>query len=1683
MVISKEEVIEYLGNAKQIELSELINQIKEKFDIQETLAPPSQGGEQQKAASVANVSLKILELGKEPVKLYGAKIFPREKADKYKELLEGKTKEEKEQKGVKHYQVISESVPPIVNQKKILEINLYEWIEKSFKFKIGSNEVPNRLAVKFYYEQSKEVPFCSLPKMTTQERQSQSAYGEIIPFKDTFDLNQILAETSFPKENLLNLLGAEEVLENSLQLGKNEKKTNKAMPRFLFNEKNSYFLLGKLGRQKFNHKMNILNRLQGQILAEDLKDKAGKLIFAAGTMLEAEKISLIRSLIQEKRLPVVIFEGDLLTVLSYFLNLQQGIGKAEKEEEEKDNLENQIVRRVGDLLYNIFNNEFGVFKRGIENKFLANISQLKKADPMKLPKIQNFKKVVNTFFHSSTLVQLQNQNNPLAEASHIRKVSRLGLGGSNLTNVSPSTRDIDPSYYGRYCSVETPEGQKIGLVRSLTLNAKVDENGQVLAPYYSVEQGKVTGKIFYLTAGEELENYIAHCNIKINEHNLIEENLVQARHQRKFVLVPKEKINFIDTSFYHLNSVNSSSIPFFQHNDAVRMLTASNMQKQAVILFQGEAPLVASGIESYLLDNASLTVKAASAGVVKYVDSEKIILNSSPETIQQNKNISLEQEYPINQFLITNTNSLLTSVPLVKKGEKVQAGQIIACGYNYEDAIVVNERLVEKDILTSLFAKKYTVIRKSLKIDKKPKEEEFYPRPEISHLDPEGIVKLGSIVKGNDILVSKRTPYKKQQTEELLLASILGEEAYAFTDSSFRLPNNYKEDDLEIIEICVMQKRKIEAGDKLTTRFGNKGVVGKIVPEIDMPFDENGETVDIIFNPLSVPSRMNIADKFHARNTGPYALVHQQPVKGRAQGGGQRVGEMEAWALEAHGATYNLLEMMGAKSDDLSWRRLIQHSLIFEDRELTIRNNQKIKNSKSLNANTFEPEIGGLFCPQIFGPNHNYQCACRSDRSRRIRNQNPVTNTLILKSVLPYLEQILEVSGKAIKDLVYFNSYIVLDKGNSSVLQNKQILARKVDPELVSKILEEIIHSEAGKVSPSVLKKAQELQTDLVGKKKKQIQLELNKIKKTLRMEKENEKEQVKLQKKEAQLQEELREIKLESPATGSLEKINNKRRFIQAVIRNKLPLTGLVLNYIPVLPAGLRPATKLEDGSVATTQINNLDKKIILANERLKHILEVNKNFETQVLFLDIIHNEKKRLQKAFDQRQSGEGLPKQSSAKSLLQILSGKEGILRKYSLGKRVDYSARSVVSPNPSLTLRQVGIPAEMALVLYKPFLISALLKEGKSLEEAKQVLLQNEATIFPLLNEIIQNRPVLLNRAPTLHRLGMQGFQPVLTLGKTIQLHPLVTVAFNADFDGDQMAVFLPLTKKAQEEIQTRVMADSQILDPKNSSLIIAPTQDIVLGIYYLTRTKDLSSADNIPLYYETSQIEKDYAQGKIDLATPLVVPLPLVAKQVADRNEQKFLRTTLGRWKFNQILPPNFPYYINDLAYYNQHQHSPAPEDIVELSLATGLAKSTSDQLKDLGFAAVTRSGISISLFDLPKISEKEAILRQSETKLAQIEGYYEQGFYSPAEFIKQRNNVWTEYSGARATSENLTQVFGMRGNMIDYKGNTIETPILSSLKEGLNPFEFFVSVHGAMKGMMDTALKTAEAGYLTRQL
>ncbi|CAG8539999.1 8773_t:CDS:2 [Paraglomus brasilianum] len=803
-----------------------------------------------------------------------------------------------------------------------------------------------------------------------------------------FDLLDVLKTFAVPSELLETLFDRESLdIENyhetkALEIGVGRT----SLPQFLFtsNKGNSYFNIGRLGRKKYNQKIDLIQQLEGQTLAEDLLDNNGKVILKKNAILEEKNLQILQNALQKKKIngvaiphstndlyivkikspqnkekiiPVVgigeklpaektYFDlADLICAVAGYINLRHGLGNTEKKEDE-DKLENQVIRRVGDLVYNIFDNKLGGFLQDIDSKYLTNyLSQLKKIDFSKIPNLKDFDNLIKHFFNTSALVRLQNQNNALSVISDGLVSSVMGLGGRNSVNATLAARNVDSSFSGRYDPVETPEGRNTGLVRRITIEAGINDDGQITTPYFPVRDGVIIPSLVYLTSEEEKDKYITHFNLKIDEKNRIVEETVLAIHQENFVQIPKQKLDYIYSSFYHLNSVTSATIPFFHHNDATRMLMATNMQRQAVTLLKNQEPLVASGIEASLLNNSPLAVKAEEKGIVEYVDSQQIIIK------EKNKE---KKTYSLEQLVVSNKNILSFSLPLVKKGEQVEKGQMLACG-NYAN-------------------------NGELSLGKN----------QFPHLDKNGIVKIGSKVKGNDILVGKITPEPsphKEAEEELLLMSILGEKAHRFVNSSLRLPAEEagtvyqvkrkkltkSKNDLELVEVYVAQKRKIEIGDKLTTRFGNKGVVAKIVPEADMPFDEEGKTIDIIFNPLGIPTRMNIgqlletilasaahklntkllcrpfnspspqdikeiiqeakiknfgaqklfdgqtglpfqqdvyngyiytiklnhmvADKFHARNTGPYSLIYQQPVKGRSQGGGQRFGEMEVWVM------------------------------------------------------------------------------------------------------------------------------------------------------------------------------------------------------------------------------------------------------------------------------------------------------------------------------------------------------------------------------------------------------------------------------------------------------------------------------------------------------------------------------------------------------------------------------------------------------------------------------------------------------------------------------------------------------------------------------------------------------------------------------------------------------------------
>ncbi|CAG8726793.1 24625_t:CDS:2, partial [Racocetra persica] len=998
------------------------------------------------------------------------------------------------------------------DQYQVWEIkeNKTKKAEKKLKLSLEILELEaEQIAISFHCEQEQKIDFCHLPKMNPQGNFIINGHDKVVVFQSvrapsvyyfreeeeenakkphsielkflnsglvvdwlavlkTFAVSPEILQTLFSEEDL-NIANYSEV--QALETGAGRA----SLPHFLFTESKgtSYFNIGKLGRRRYNQKIDLFQQLRDQKLAEDLLDKSGQVILKKNAVFNEKNLAKLASTLQKKKInsfsvprstndlyvvkvksprqpekiiPVVgigeklseaktYFDlADLICAVSYYVNLHHGLGKTEKKEDE-DKLENQVIRRVGDLVYNIFDNKLGGFLQEIGDKYLTNyLSQLKKVDFAKIPNLKDFDALVRHFFNTSSLVRLQNQSNFLSVISDGLVSSVMGLGGRNAVNATLSARNVDASFIGRYDPNETPEGRNTGLVRRITIGAEINEDGQLTTPYFPVQNGVIIPKPVHLTSEEEKDKYIAHFNTKIDEKNRIVEETVMAIHQENFVRVPKEKINLIYSSFYHLNSVTGATIPFFNHNDATRMLMATNMQRQAITCLKNQEPLIASGIEANLLENSPLTVKAEEKGVVEYVDSQQIIL-------KKNKSKKI---YPLEQLVVSNKNTLGFSLPLVKKGESVSKGQILACGnqasngelslgYNLRDAIILSERLVKEDILTSFFVKVHTITLHNTKYGPEIFTVPRAGKKQYPHLGKNGMVKIGSRVKGNEVLVGKITPEPsphKESEEESLLMSIFGEKARRFVDSSLRLPAEEagivydikrkkfpktNRRNLELVEVYVAQKRKIEVGDKLTTRFGNKGVVAKIVSEADMPFDEQGKPIDIIFNPLGIPTRMNIgqlletvlaaaahklnskllcrpfnspspsaikeiiqeaglenygatklfngqnglpfekniyngyiytiklnhmvADKFHARNVGPYSLIYQQPVKGRSQNGGQRFGGMEVDCALSHGASYNISEIYGSKSDDIAKRNLSQYSLVFDDRQIDLRSN------------------------------------------------------------------------------------------------------------------------------------------------------------------------------------------------------------------------------------------------------------------------------------------------------------------------------------------------------------------------------------------------------------------------------------------------------------------------------------------------------------------------------------------------------------------------------------------------------------------------------------------------------------------------------------------------------------------------------------------------------------------------
>ena len=764
----------------------------------------------------------------------------------------------------------------------------------------------------------------------------------------------------------------------------------------------------------------------------------------------------------------------------------------------------------------------------------------------------------------------------------------------------------------------------------------------------------------------------------------------------------------------------------------------------------------------------------------------------------------------------------------------------------------------------------------------------------------------------------------------------------------------------------------------------------------------------------------------------------------------------------------------------------------------------EVKKPETINYRTFKPERDGLFCAKIFGPVSDYECLCgkykrlkhrgvvcekcgvevtlakvRRERMGHIELASPVAHIWFLKSLPSRIGLLLDMTLRSIERVLYFESFVVVDPGMTP-LERGQLLTDEQYLEAIEENGDEF-DARMGAEAVYQLLRTMDLKAEV----------------ETL-----------------------LEEIGATNSETKT-KRLTKRLKLIEALLESGNQPEWMILTVLPVLPPELRPLVPLDGGRFATSDLNDLYRRVINRNNRLKRLLDLNAP--------DIIvRNEKRMLQEAvdalLDNGRRGRAITgtNKRPLKSLADMIKGKQGRFRQNLLGKRVDYSGRSVIVVGPTLRLHQCGLPKKMALELFKPFIFSKLQLRGlaTTIKAAKKLVERGTGEVWDILEEVIREHPVMLNRAPTLHRLGIQAFEPVLIEGKAIQLHPLVCTAFNADFDGDQMAVHVPLSLEAQLEARSLMMSSNNILSPANGDPIIVPSQDVVLGLYYMTRERVNAKGEGM-LFSNVTEVDRAYGAGQVDLQAKVKVRIrEVLYSEDGERQEQtKRLETTVGRALLSEILPEGLP-----LSLINKAMDKKAISGLVNACYRSVGLKETvifADQLMYMGFRYATRAGVSIGVNDMTVPEEKAGILAEAETQIKEIENQYASGLVTNGERYNKVVDIWSHTndqvakammgklgkeavidregnevlqdsfnsiymmadSGARGSAAQIRQLAGMRGLMAKPDGSIIETPITANFREGLDVLQYFISTHGARKGLADTALKTANSGYLTRRL
>ncbi|MBR7002650.1 MAG: DNA-directed RNA polymerase subunit beta', partial [Neisseriaceae bacterium] len=765
----------------------------------------------------------------------------------------------------------------------------------------------------------------------------------------------------------------------------------------------------------------------------------------------------------------------------------------------------------------------------------------------------------------------------------------------------------------------------------------------------------------------------------------------------------------------------------------------------------------------------------------------------------------------------------------------------------------------------------------------------------------------------------------------------------------------------------------------------------------------------------------------------------------------------------------------------------------------------EVKKPETINYRTFKPERDGLFCAKIFGPVKDYECLCgkykrlkfagvtcekcgvevtlskvRRERMGHIELAAPVAHIWFLKSLPSRLGMVLDMTLRDIERVLYFEAFVVIEPGMTS-LQRRQLLT---EDDYYAKLDEYGDGEFEAKMGAEAIR-------DLL---------------------------------KNLNLAKEIEILRQELESTNSdakIKKIAKRLKILEAFQRTGMKLEWMIMDVLPVLPPDLRPLVPLDGGRFATSDLNDLYRRVINRNNRLKRLLELR---APEI----IVRNEKRMLQEAvdslLDNGRRGKAMTgaNKRQLKSLADMIKGKGGRFRQNLLGKRVDYSGRSVITVGPYLRLHQCGLPKKMALELFKPFILFKLLDKGHTgnIKSAKRMVDQEEAVVWDMLEDVIREHPILLNRAPTLHRLGIQAFEPILIEGKAIQLHPLVCAAFNADFDGDQMAVHVPLSLEAQMEARTLMLASNNVLSPANGDPIIVPSQDIVLGLYYMTRDKINAQGEGM-IFANVQEVHRAYGTRQVELSARITVRIKEWQKDEYGEFQEKTTRynTTVGRALLSEILPRGLPF-----EYVNKALKKKEISRLINASFRLcGLGDTVifADHLMYTGFGYSTKGGISICIDDMEVPKNKQTLLNEAQKEVKEIEEQYRHGLVTNGERYNKVVDIWGRTgdkiakammdnlsvqkvedrdgntvdqesfnsiymmadSGARGSAAQIKQLSGMRGLMAKPDGSIIETPITSNFREGLTVLQYFIATHGARKGLADTALKTANSGYLTRRL